>query len=510
MQDDKLHKDRKNRRKPSIDLSTMVYGKIPPQARQVEEDILGACLLFKEAFGLTSEILKPQCFYVDANQRIFNAMVQLSYKNSGIDLNTVVQQLLMTEELESVGGPYAISKLTNNVKIAGNLEDHCKIVWQKFIQRELIRISGEIIGEAYEDTTDVFDLLNGAESKLSSLLLSKVNKPYAEIKEFARPALDRIYERKESPGIITGVPTGYGELDAATMGWQPSSLIVIAARPGVGKSAIAANLALNAASHKVRPTGVGIFSLEMSSLQWYMRMLCSMADVDKLEVNRGNISTSQLIHIENIANNVLSNLNILFDDSADLDLHQLKSKARKMVTQGKVGMLIVDYLQLMTANVEKGMNREQEVAKISRGLKQLAKELKVPIIALSQLTRDAAKGQAQIFHLRESGSLEQDADDVIIITPIADEAVMQDITLRDSIILDLVKHRDTAGAKIELKFVKQTQKILPRQDYNEYMNNLSYNNNPPATSNSKAHPPRQNKDDLFDAGFNSDTDDAPF
>src|ERR1017187_7967440 len=269
-----LNKERKTRRKSSsLELGTMMFGKVPPQAKDLEEAVLGAIMIEKNAFDVVVEILKPECFYVEANQRIFRAMQGLQQKNSPIDLLTVVEELKFREEIDLIGGPYYVSKLTNSVVSSANIETHARIVLQKFIQRELIRISGEIIGDAYEDSTDVFDLLDDAETKLFEITNNHLRKDYASIDTVLVKTIQRIEDLRTRQDEITGVPTGFSLLDHITYGWQPSDLIVLAARPSVGKTAFALNLARNAALHPTKPTTVGFFSLEMSAGQLVQRIL---------------------------------------------------------------------------------------------------------------------------------------------------------------------------------------------------------------------------------------------
>src|ERR1700753_3973966 len=264
-----VNKDRKNRRKSSLDLSTMVYGKVPPQAKDLEEAVLGAIMLEKSAFDTVIEILKPECFYVDANQRIYRAMLSLQQKNQPIDILTVVEELKSKDELEMVGGPYYVTRLTNAVVSSANIEAHSRIILQKFIQRELIRISGEIIGDAYEDSTDVFDLLDDAESKLFEITNNHLRKNFDSIDSVLVKAIQRIEDLRHKQEEITGVPSGFPSLDKISYGWQPTDLIILAARPAVGKTAFALNLARSAALHAAKPTPVAFFSLSMSSSQLF-------------------------------------------------------------------------------------------------------------------------------------------------------------------------------------------------------------------------------------------------
>ena len=290
-----LNKDRKTRRKSgTLDLGTMMYGKVPPQAKDLEEAVLGAIMLEKSAFDTVIEILKPECFYVEANQRIFRSMQGLQQKNSPIDLLTVVEELKFREELDLVGGPYYVTKLTNAVVSSANIEAHSRIVLQKFIQRELIRISGEIIGDAYEDSTDVFDLLDEAETKLFEITNNHLRRDYASIDTILVKTISRIEELRSRQDDITGVPTGFPTLDRITYGWQSTDLIILAARPSVGKTAFALNLARNAALHPTKPTAVGFFSLEMSAGQLVQRILSAESEIWLEKIARGKLEEHEM------------------------------------------------------------------------------------------------------------------------------------------------------------------------------------------------------------------------
>jgi replicative DNA helicase len=284
-----LNRDRKQRRKSTLDLSTMVYGKVPPQAKELEEAVLGAIMLEKGAFDTVVEILKPECFYVEGHQRIFRAMQALAQKSQPIDILTVVEELRFREDLELVGGPYYVTKLTNSVVSAANIEAHARIILQKFIQRELIRISGEIIGDAYEDSTDVFDLLDDAESKLFEITNNHLRKNFDTIDSVLVKTIQRIEDLRHRNEEVTGVPSGFPSLDRVTYGWQNTDLIILAARPAVGKTAFALNLARNAALHPSKPTPVALFSLEMSAGQLVQRILSAESEIWLEKIARGKM-----------------------------------------------------------------------------------------------------------------------------------------------------------------------------------------------------------------------------
>ncbi len=413
-----IGKDRK-RRKSSIDLSTMSFGKVPPQARELEEAVLGAIMLEKGAFDTVSEILLPECFYVEAHEHIFRCMMSLEQKSQPIDILTVVEELRFKELLEAVGGPYFVTKLTNSVVSTANIDAHARIILQKFIQRELIRISGEIIGEAYEDSTDVFDLLNTTEEKIFNVTKNFLKQDYKEMPTALAQAVTRIDNLRTQTEDISGVPSGFNSLDRVTYGWQPTDLIILAARPSVGKTAFALNLARNAALHPTKPTAIGFFSLEMSAAQLVQRILSAESEIPLEKISRGKMEDYeyQQLHTKGIKR--LETAPIFIDDTAALNIFEFRAKARRLVNKHKVGLIIIDYLQLMSGSGDRNTNREQEISTISRNLKALAKELNIPIIALSQLSRAVETRKEskipQLSDLRESGAIEQDADMVMFI-----------------------------------------------------------------------------------------------
>ncbi len=413
------NRDRK-KRKPSVDLSTMVYGKIPPQARELEEAILGAIMLEKSAFdSVTDANLKAECFYVEAHQFIFSAMQDMQQRGVPIDILTVVEELKRKEQLDFVGGAYYVSKLTNTVVSTAHIDAHARIVLQKFIQRELIKISGEIISDAYEDSTDVFDLLDESETKMYHITNNYLKKNFEEISSVLAKTINRIDDLRNQKEDISGVPSGFAALDRITYGWQPTDLIILAARPSVGKTAFALNLARNAALHPTKPTGVGFFSLEMSASQLVQRILSAESEIHMEKISRGKLEEYEYQQLHTRGIKKLETAPLYIDDTAALNIFEFRAKARRLVNKHNVGIIIIDYLQLMSGSSDKNGNREQEISTISRNLKALAKELGVPIIALSQLSRALETRKEskvpQLSDLRESGAIEQDADMVMFI-----------------------------------------------------------------------------------------------
>ncbi|HEX7903631.1 MAG TPA: replicative DNA helicase [Chitinophagaceae bacterium] len=465
-----LNKDRKQRRKTQVDLSTMVYGKVPPQAKDLEEAVLGALMLEKNAFDTVVEILKPECFYVEAHQRIFGAIQSLANKSQPIDILTVAEELRTREELEMVGGAYYVTKLTNAVVSSAHIEAHARIILQKFIQRELIRISGEIIGDAYEDSTDVFDLLDDAESKLFEITNNHLRKDYNSIDTILVNTIKRIEDLRQRNEDVTGVPSGFSGLDRVTYGWQNTDLIILAARPAVGKTAFALNLARNAAMHPTKSTPVALFSLEMSAGQLVQRILSAESEIWLEKIARGKMEEHEMKQLYARGIQRLAQAPLFIDDTPALNIFELRAKCRRLKNKHNIGMIIIDYLQLMSGtNDNRSGNREQEISNISRNLKGLAKELNVPIIALSQLSRAVEQRGAkegsrvpQLSDLRESGAIEQDADMVMFlyrpeyydVTQSAEGENIKGLTE-----VKIAKHRNGTLETVKLKALLHIQKF---------------------------------------------------
>lgn len=466
-----LNKDRKQRRKTQIDISTMVYGKVPPQAKDLEEAVLGAIMLEKSAFDTIVEILRPECFYVEAHQRIYRAMQSLANKSQPIDILTVAEELRFKEELEMVGGAYYVTRLTNAVVSSAHIEAHSRIILQKFIQRELIRISGEIIGDAYEDSTDVFDLLDDAESKLFEITNNHLRKNFDTIDSVLVKTIQRIEDLRHKNEDVTGVPSGFTHLDKITFGWQNSDLIILAARPAVGKTAFALNLARNAVMHPSKSTPVALFSLEMSAGQLVQRILAAESEIWLEKIARGKLEEHEMKQLYARGIQRLAQAPLFIDDTPALNIFELRAKCRRLKNKHNIGLIIIDYLQLMSGTGEnRSSNREQEISNISRNLKGLAKELNVPIIALSQLSRaveqrgskDGGAKIPQLSDLRESGAIEQDADMVMFlyrpeyydITTNADGENTKGLTE-----VKIAKHRNGVLDTVKLKALLHIQKF---------------------------------------------------
>ena len=467
------NKDKKLRRKALPELNTMMYGKVPPQAKELEEAVLGAIMLEKSAFDTVVEILKPECFYVDANQRIYRAMQGLAIKSLPIDLLTVVEELKFREELDVVGGPYYVTKLTNSVVSSANIDAHSRIILQKFIQRELIRISGEIIGDAYEDSIDVFDMLDEAEGKLFEITNNHLRKNFDSIDAVLVKTIQRIEDMRNRQEDITGVPTGFPSMDKLTYGWQNTDLIILAARPSVGKTAFALNLVRSAAMHPTKPTAVGFFSLEMSSAQLVQRILSAESEIWLEKIARGKLEEHEMKQLYKKGIEKLSKAPVYIDDTPALNIFELRAKCRRLKNKHNVGLVIIDYLQLMSGSGDgRNSNREQEISKISRDLKGLAKELQIPIIALSQLSREVEKRKEgnkipQLSDLRESGAIEQDADMVMFLY----RPEYYDITSNEmgesnkgETYVKIAKHRNGSLDTIKLRALLHIQKFVEDEE----------------------------------------------
>lgn len=397
-------------------LVNLERGKIPPQAVDLEEVVLGAMMIDKKGVDEVIDILQPEAFYKQAHQYIYEAIIKLFESSDPIDLLTVSDQLKTDGKLESVGGEYYLVSLTQKVASSAHIEFHSRIILQKYIQRSLIKISNEIIESAYEDATDVFDLLDEAESKLYDVTQGNIKKSAETAQNLVIQAKKRIEEISNKEGL-SGIPSGFDKLDKLTSGWQPSDLIIVAARPGMGKTALTLSMARNIAVNS--NIGVAFFSLEMSSVQLITRLISSETGLSSEKLRTGKLEKHEWEQL-NVKVKALESAPLYIDDTPSLSIFDLRAKARRLASQKNIKLIIIDYLQLMSAGVNtKGGNREQEISTISRNLKALAKELNVPVIALSQLSRAVeTRGGSKrpvLSDLRESGAIEQDADIVSFI-----------------------------------------------------------------------------------------------
>lgn len=401
-------------KRPLISELSAQLGKLPPQAVEVEEVVLGALMLEKKIINVVADILAPESFYKESHKLMYEAIITLYNNSEPIDIKTVTHQLRKMGKLDIVGGAYYISQCTSKVNSAANTEVHAKIIQEQALKRELIRLSTEIQHDAYEDTEDVHKLFDKVGFELSIIARNMYAKNYQHISGFVPEVIDDADKASKTPSGVTGVPTGFEVVDKHTAGWQPADLIIIAARPGMGKTGFVLSATRYAASVGF-PTA--IFSLEMPSKQLTKRLISQESEVDLHKFKSGKFQDwewEKILH----RGGEISNLPIYIDDTPAITLLELRAKSRRLVDEHGVKQIIIDYLQLMSGSGN-SRNREQEIAEISRGLKALAKELNVPIIALSQLSRGVeSRGGAkrpQLQDLRESGSIEQDADCVIFL-----------------------------------------------------------------------------------------------
>lgn len=367
------------------DLSNYVFGKVQPQALPLEEAVLGAVMLDKNALTIIIDILQSESFYLEAHQHIYRAMRRLFDRSQPIDLLTVMEELKKSGDLEASGGPAYLAELTHRVASAANIEYHARIIAQKYIQRELIRVSTKTIRDAFEDTSDVFELLDEAEQGLYNIAQNNMSRGYEGTDTLAAKMLKQIEELKGKKDGLTGVPTGFTALDRLTSGWQPSDLIIVAARPAMGKTGFVLSMARNAALEFKKP--VAIFSLEMANLQLVLRLVSMEAEISGSKLRNGQLDEDEWKRLHHAVERI-SEAPIFIDDTAGINIFELRAKARRMKIQHDIQLIVIDYLQLMSGGPDSQRgNREQEISSISRSLKALAKELNVPVIALSQLSR---------------------------------------------------------------------------------------------------------------------------
>jgi replicative DNA helicase len=436
-------------------------GKLPPQALDLEEAVLGALMLEKNALNAVVEFLKPEHFYKETHKEVYAAIVDLFKSSDPVDMRTVVNQLRKTGKLELIGGAYAIAELTSKVSSAANIEFHSRVIMEMAIKRELIQVASQIHHNAYEDTTDVFELLDKTEQSIFEISDSNLRKNYDSMRNLMTRAIQELQLLKEHKDGLTGVPSGFTGLDRMTSGWQRSDLVIIAARPGMGKTAFVVSALRNAAVDFKVP--VAIFSLEMASIQLVNRMISAEAELEGEKIKRGTLAEhewTQLVH----KTNKLTTAPIFIDDTPALSVLELRAKSRRLRAEHNVQLIVVDYLQLMRG--DQGGNREQEIASISRALKGIAKELNVPVLALSQLSRGVeTRGgdkRPQLSDLRESGSIEQDADIVMFLYRpeyykiTVDEEGMPTQGMGEIII---AKHRNGSVGSVKLKFIGKYTKF---------------------------------------------------
>jgi replicative DNA helicase len=486
-------------------------GKLPPQAVELEEAVLGAIMLEKDAILAVLDLLTPESFYKDEHQKIYAAIQELAKEQKPVDILTVKEELRKREELELVGGAYYLSQLTSRVISAAHVEYHARIIAQKFIQRELIRVSSEIQKRSFDETIDVDDLLNFSEQELFQIAEGYIKKETLKINTLVHKAIEQIQEASKREDNLSGVPSGFTKLDRLTSGWQPSDLVIIAARPSMGKTAFALSMARNIAIDHERP--VAIFSLEMSSLQLVNRLIVAETELPVSKVRNGRLTDDEWKHLETSIKQLIE-APIYIDDTPAISLFEFRAKCRRLKMQYDVQVIIVDYLQLMSAPGDARGNREQEVSTISRTLKTVAKELDVPILALSQLNRSvelrSGNKRPQLSDLRESGAIEQDADMVLFIHRPEKYNIFEDDegnSTRGLAEIILAKHRNGPIGDVILRFKEEQAKFA---DLEEWENSLDEEPMTVTLESKMNEEDRLPKHDFFNDPPPADPDGTPF
>ena len=443
------------KKKPDPTLSERL-GKVPPRDTELEEVVLGALMLEKDAYMNVCDILVPDSFYDTANKMIYEAIQALGLSQRPIDMMTVVDQLRQMGTLEQIGGAGHIMQLTSRVYSAANIEYHAKIIAQKYLARRLIRFAVEVEEQAYDEANDVADLLQNAEGGLFEISQTQLKREVTQIDPVINQALEEIQAAQNSESGISGLPSGYDDLDRMTSGWQNSDLIIIAGRPAMGKTALVLTMAKNMAIDYAIP--VAIFSLEMPSVQLVKRILSNIAEIDATKLKSGRLNEEEQMRL-NQRSQLAYSAPLYLDETPQLSIAEMRTKARRLVREKGVKIIIIDYLQLMNMGGVKYGSREQEVSWVSRSLKALAKELNIPIIALSQLNRGNESREDKrpvLSDLRDSGAIEQDADIVCFIhrpeyyTRAAEDANGNDI--RGLAELIVAKHRNGSVGDVRLRF----------------------------------------------------------
>lgn len=458
-----------------VQSSANMIGRRPPEARELEEAILGALMLEKDAYSIISDILRPQSFYEYSHQLIFLAIQNLAITQKPVDMLTVQEQLKKQGNLEEAGGAYYIAQLTGKVASTAHLEFHARIVAQKYMARELIHFTSLIQGKAFDETMDVDDLMQEAEASLFEISQQNMKKDVIQINPIIDEAIHLINIAAQRDDGLSGLASGFHELDKITSGWQKSDLIIIAARPAMGKTALVLSMAKNIAVNYKKP--IGIFSLEMSNVQLVKRLIMNICEIEGEKIKNGQLAKYEWEQLDKKIHDLYDSP-MYIDDTPSLSIFEFRTKARRLVREEKVELIIIDYLQLMNAGGSGFGNREQEVSTISRSLKGLAKELNIPIIALSQLNRAvesrisanaADSKRPQLSDLRESGALEQDADLVCFIHRPEYYKIYTDTEgkpLAGIAEIIVAKHRNGAVGDIRLKFKKPFAKFVNEDEDN--------------------------------------------
>jgi replicative DNA helicase len=439
-------------------MSDLFADRLPPQNVEAEQAVLGAIFLEPSSLTLASEILIPEDFYRAAHQKIFNVMLKLNDEGKAVDLVTVTEELAAAKLIEDTGGVTYLNDLAGSVPTAANIEYYARIVEEKSLLRRLIRTATEIASDGYSREDEVEALLSEAEKNILAVAQRKNAGAFHNIKDVLVRTYDNIEEMHNRVGDITGISTGFAELDRMTAGFQRNDLIIVGARPSVGKTAFALNIAANVATK----TGenVAIFSLEMGAEQLVMRMLCSEGNIDAQRLRTGSLTDEDWGKLT-MAMGSLSNSGIFIDDTPGVRISDIRSKCRRLKQEHGLGMILIDYLQLILGSGRSGENRQQEVSEISRSLKQLARELQVPVIALSQLSRGVEQRQDKrpmMSDIRESGSIEQDADIVAFLY--RDDYYDKESENKNIIEIIIAKQRNGPTGTVSLAFVKEYNKFV--------------------------------------------------
>ena len=432
--------------------------RIPPHNDEAERSVLGAILLEPEALITASEIILPADFYKIGHQKIFDAMLALSDRGEPVDVVTVTEQLSATQELENVGGMTYLSELATAVPTSAHVEQYAKIIEEKSTLRRLIRTAADIIEEGYTREDEVEEVVAQAEARMMEVSNRKNSGDFRSIDDVLVETFANIEVLHQHQGEVTGIPTGFDDLDKITAGFQRNDLIIVAARPSVGKTAFALNIAQNVGTKT--DENVAIFSLEMGADQLVMRMLCAEGNINAQSLRTGDLTDDDWDKLV-MATGTLSSAGIYIDDSPGLRVNEIRSKCRRLKQEHGLGMIIIDYLQLISGSGRSGENRQQEVSEISRSLKGLARELEVPVIALSQLSRGVEQRQDKrpmMSDLRESGSIEQDADIVSFLY--RDDYYDKESESSNMIEIIIAKQRNGPTGTVTLAFVKEFNKFL--------------------------------------------------
>jgi replicative DNA helicase len=444
-------------------------GRVPPQAIEIEEAVLGAMLIEKEALAKALEVLDDTAFYKPAHQKIFKALIELFNRSEPVDLITLTEELRRQGELEHVGGEYYLSELTTKVSSAANVKYHAHIVLERALMRQLIQASSEVATRAFSETEDALGLLDEAEQKIFNISEQRMKKSFIAMDTAVHQTMEMLQSIHGKHGGVTGVPSGFHKLDELTGGFQSSDFIIIAGRPSMGKTAFALSIARNAALHGDKPTAVGMFSLEMSTQQLVMRLMCAEARVDAHKVRTGRLPEDEWKKLS-MSVGRLYTAKIFIDDTPGLNILELRAKARRLKVEHNIGLLIVDYLQLMQGprNIQ---SREQEISSISRSLKGLAKELNLPVIALSQLNRSVESRNDKrpaLSDLRESGAIEQDADVVMFVNRPEMFGIQEDEGESTEGLAEIIigKQRNGPTDTVKLQFIKQYARFENRAMFN--------------------------------------------